>query len=209
MFRKLIPLGAALLLAACGTVATPVYEAPPTDVPASGQATAVVPTATVTPVPPTPTFTPEPPTPTPVPTEAPTEAPSAPETSEATGVAAEDDPLAFFIQLASAANGEQLFYQPIEVDGVPWACSTCHSAEDEETRIGPGLLHIGQRAGSRVEGEGPYTYIFNSIYNSELYIVPGFEAGTQMPHFGPTDTRGAVLTNAQIYDLVAYLMTLE
>ena len=201
MIKKILFTSTFFLLAACGTVATPVYDAPDDVIEVADTvveevdttAVAEVPTATLIP----PTRTPLPPTmiPTEVPTESPTEAPTE---------VAIDDPLALVVeQLSSADNGEVLFNQLYETDSGQWACTNCHNIDIDEVKIGPSLWGIPQRAGTRVEGEGPYTYIYNSIVNSEAYIVEGFADGVQMPHFE------GILTDAQIYDLVAYLMTLD
>lgn len=208
MIRLIVILCLILVLAACGTIATPVYEAPPTHTPfvdtkvhVEGQSAASVPTATPLP----PTATPLPPTE--VPTEVPTEAPTV---TESAGADVED-PLKFFVDLANPANGEALFNQMWNLpDGSQWSCSTCHLLSDVRA-VGPGMAGIADRAATRVPGEGAYTYLYNSIYNSSLYIVPEFAGqAQQMPHFGPGDNgEPAVLTNAQIYDLVAYLMSLE
>jgi cytochrome c2 len=205
MIRLMSSLCLMLVLAACGSIATPVYEALPTNTPfiaenasSQGESVAVVPTETPLP----PTATPVPPTvaPTEMPTEAPTQA-----------AAAVDDPLKFFVDLANPGNGEALFKQMWDLpDGSQWACNTCHLLSEVQA-VGPGMAGIAARAATRVPGEGAYTYLYNSIHNSALYIVPGFEAQVQqMPHFGPgANGEPAVLSDAQIYDLVAYLMTFE
>lgn len=212
MMRKILLLSLLFLLAACGTVATPVFEAPEeadhgeAAVEAEGetQATEVVIQPTNTSEPPTPT--PEPPTATP--TEEPTEAPTEEVTEEAVAEepAAEvgaDDPLKFLVDLANPANGDTLFHTDFETSTGVWQCATCHNVDIDEVKIGPSLLGLPGRAGDRVEGEGPYTYIFNSIKYSQQYIVEGFENATHMPNYE------GILTDIQIYDLVAYLMTLE
>ncbi|MCS6837082.1 MAG: cytochrome c [Anaerolineae bacterium] len=109
--------------------------------------------------------------------------------------------------MANPQRGEALFSQYI--DAVGFACSTCHNVVGDEVKIGPSLYGIPQRAAERVPGEGPYTYLYNSIHNSQAYIVPGFENAVHMPHYAGLDGSPVVLSDAQIYDLVAYLMTLN
>jgi len=195
----------ALFLAACGTIPEPLFRVTP-EVQvverADGQAVAAV--ASPTPLPPT--STPIPPTSTPTPTATP-EPTAAPTQAEAAAPAASDDPKAFFVQLANAQRGETLFNQTI--DAVGFACATCHNIVGDEVKIGPSLYGIPQRAAERVPGEGPYTYLYNSIHNSQAYIVPGFEQAVHMPHYAGQDGSPVVLSDAQIYDLVAYLMTLS
>jgi len=197
---------AALFLAACGTVPEPLFKiTPEVEVVEETDGEAVAIAASPTPLPPTSTPTAAP---TLEPTAAPTLEPTAaPTEAEAAAPAASDDPKAFFVQLANAQRGETLFNQTI--DEVGFACATCHNIQGEEIKIGPSLYGVPQRAAERVPGEGPYTYIYNSIYNSQAYIVPGFEQAVHMPHYAGQDGSPVVLSDAQIYDLVAYLMTLN
>jgi len=203
MFRKIwIASIVMILVAACGTVATPVFEAPdatPTlEAEANeGDEVASVPTATEVP----PTATPEPPTATPEPpTATPTEEPVE---EEAPADEPIDDPLALSVQFSDASAGEAIFNATYETSTGPWACSTCHNVDIPDQKVGPSLLGINVRAGERVEGEGPFTYIYNSIINSQAYIVDGFAEGAQMPNYE------GVLTDADVFNVIAYLMTLE
>lgn len=118
-------------------------------------------------------------------------------------VPADEDPLQIVIELSNAENGEALFNATYETSLGAWACSTCHNIDNDEVKIGPSLWGIPERANLRVEGQGPYTYLYNSIHNSQAYLVPGYEDGAQMPLYE------GVLTDTEIYDLVAYLMTLD
>jgi cytochrome c2 len=201
---------AGLILAACGTVAEeprPTFEPPPTfdlsirnvNAGADGEQVAAQPTDT--PVPPTdtpePTDVPStdvPPTDTPEPTEViptdtlePTTAPptNTPEAAEPVDPASVGDP----------ANGAQLF--------VNNGCGGCHNVDNDAVLVGPSLLNIKDRAGSRVEGQTAVEYLHNSIVNPNDYIVEGFAAGVMVQTFGDT------LSEQQINDLIAYLLTLE
>lgn len=185
------------LAVACGTQATPVFEEP--DEPTVGANTtnaqdagnvevAVVPTETQ--VPPTstptdePTVTPEPPTSTP--TEEPTAAPA--------------DPIARLVASRDPAAGEALFNQMFPETG--FACATCHHVDVPDTLVGPSLLNIKETAATRIEGMAPERYIYNSIINPNDYIVEGFT-----PNVMPQNWH-EVLTDTQIYDIIAYLLTL-
>ncbi len=217
MLRKIMMImSVAVFAVACGTVAEPVFNAV-VEAPADGEAVAAVASPTVAPA----TATPVPPTATPPlePTLAPTEAP----TEEATEAAVSggdiviggadygaDDPHKFAVDnFADAARGEALFNQQLEVNEQQWACATCHSVADETVKIGPSQLNVGIHALTRVEGEPPYTYLYNSILNSQAYIVPEFVGMTLMPHYGEADGVPATLTNSQVYDLIKYLLTLQ
>jgi mono/diheme cytochrome c family protein len=107
-----------------------------------------------------------------------------------------DDPLTEAIAAANPTNGEQLFLMN--------GCAGCHTVDSSEMVIvGPGQYNLINRAGERVEGQGPYTYIYNSIVNPNDHVVEGFAAGIMPPSFGD------LLTDEQIYDLIAYFATLH
>lgn len=201
---------AALMAAACGTAAPAVFTLTETpSVVDGGEVVAQISTATVMPTATTKA------TSTAAPTVAPTQAPTAEATEAVTEAPAADaaiggadygadDPQKFAVDnFGNAANGEKLFNQTFSVDGAEWMCSTCHNAAGDEVKIGPSLYNVGLHALSRVADEGPYTYIYTSIHNSQAYIVPGFEDKTHMPVFE------GVLTDSQIYDLTKYLLTLH
>ncbi len=185
----------AMLIAACGTQATPVFEAPDEEDIIESQSAdsdvevAVVPTETAAP---TATPTDEPTAvPTVVPTEAPTEEPTA----------APLDPVARLVASRDPADGEALFNQMFAETG--FACATCHHVDQEGTKIGPSLLNVKDIAGTRVEGQGAERYLYNSIIHPNDYIVEGFVEGV-MPQ-----TWGDVLSDTEIYDIIAYMLTLE
>ncbi len=208
----------ALILAACGTVATPVFQeeleqtevalaatseaetaaaptATPTDEPT--EAPTATPTQEPTDTPPPATSTPEP-TDTAEPTEAPTEAEETPEAEDADegdgdttgGAATTGDP----------ASGEALF--TTFIPEASFACNTCHLVDSEAQLIGPGLLGIGERTESRVPEQSPEEYLHTSIVDPSAYVVEGF------PDMLMPQVYEEILTEEQINDLVAYLLTL-
>lgn len=196
MSRKsflLLPL--ALIVAACGTIATPVFEEDLQETRVAQAATAAAETAaapsatpTVTPseTPAPPTATPEPPTAT-----AAVEEPEPTEPADEPGEAAlTGDP----------DNGRTLFqtFYP----QANFACNTCHLADSEAQLIGPGLLNIGERAAARVEGQSAEEYIRNSILHPSDYVVEGY------PDMLMPQVYGDIFTDDEIDDLIAYLFTL-
>lgn len=226
MLRKFLFVLVAVLASACGTLPPPAYEQPTLTFEAQEQAhaaststadaiAALQPTKTdgsVVAAAPT-TVPTEAPTLVP-PTATPTEVPATPTVAEPTmapttvavdPAAADNDPLGLFILSADAAHGAELVKGTYDAeDGTQWSCATCHNFDSEAMKIGPGLAGVGTRAYTRIPGTGPYTYLYNSIRNPHDYVVPGFENGTMMPHFTTTS-----LTDAMIYDIVAYLSTLK
>jgi mono/diheme cytochrome c family protein len=197
----LIPL--VLLIAACGTVATPVFEEQLEETRVaqavtSEAETAAAPTATATTIPsetplptdtPAPTSTPvpatstpEPATNTPEPTEAPTEQPAA-------------------APAGNPANGQVLF-NTFEA-AANFACSTCHRVDSEEQLIGPGLLNVSVRAETRVPGQTAEEYIRNSILHPSDFVVENY------PDMLMPQVYSTVFTEDEINDLIAYLFTLK
>jgi nitric oxide reductase subunit C len=98
----------------------------------------------------------------------------------------------------NAAEGEKVY------TGVAApACNTCHSLEEGVALAGPSLAGIGAQAGSRVSGMAADDYLVQSVRQPDAHIVAGFGSGI-MP-----GTYGSQLSEQQVKDLVAYLMTLR
>lgn len=207
MFRKsALLMIVALVLAACGSIATPVWNAPeegPTEVHTNDEAasapttvvepTTVPPTATEPPA--TPSFTPEPPTATTVP-------------PTATTAAAASDPITVLVSLSNPNNGKTLFETFYDEAG--FACATCHRVDSEEKLVGPGLLNVGVRGGTdsahsdpSQPGEAAERYIYNSIIHPNDFVVPDFPENL-MPQVYQD-----LFSEQEIYDIIAYLMSLK
>ena len=210
MVRRILPLiTLALILAACGTVATPVAQqsidetriaqaataaqetadaptVPPTETPLPPTATPIPPTATLVP----PTATSLPVTDIPEPTEASTEVTDVESGSGATAFTGDGDP----------ALGEELFNTFIAEAN--FACATCHLPNSEEQLIGPGMLNVSVRAATRVEGESAEEYIRNSILHPSDFVVEGF------PDMLMPQVYADVFNDEQLDNLIAYLFTL-
>jgi mono/diheme cytochrome c family protein len=201
---RTLPLLVVLLVAACGTVATPVWSEQAQGTQAalavtSDYETSIAPTAT--PAPPTATPTEAPATNTPVPATA-TEAERATAPPiPATATSAPPPTAEVATVSGDAAHGEELFNK--FEDQVSFACATCHHPDSEDRLIGPGLLNISTRAATRVEGESAEEYIHNSIVNPSAFVVTDYPDGL-MPQVY-TD----IFSEADIQDIIAYLYTLK
>lgn len=112
-----------------------------------------------------------------------------------TSAANEADQLA-----ASINNGKALFQKRIDQAG--FACSNCHNSDTADRLVGPGLLGIGEIAGTMVEGQSAEAYLHESIVNPGAHVVEDYPDGV-MPQI-----YSEVFTNDEIDDLVNYLMSL-
>lgn len=121
--------------------------------------------------------------------------------SNPTAVASGDTPQSEVIRanvdVADVAQGEQLYTGEV----MP-ACTTCHLADPSMQQIAPSLVNFRDVAGSRLEGQDAYTYAYNSIRYANAYIVDGYQANI-MPVYDD------MLTDQEIYELIAYIWTLE
>jgi mono/diheme cytochrome c family protein len=105
---------------------------------------------------------------------------------------------------ASVGNppaGEALFKQGV-IKSAP-GCINCHSIESVQAGSGPSLYGGANLAATRVQGQSAEDYLRTSILDPNAYIVQGFPSGIMYQDFKD------VLTNQQVNDLVAYLMTLK
>jgi mono/diheme cytochrome c family protein len=94
----------------------------------------------------------------------------------------------------SAASGEQVFNGDA-------ACAACHSLEPDLTIIGPSVAGIAARAATRKPDYSAELYLYESIAHPSAFVVEGFQ-----PNLMPADF-GSRLSDQQLADLVAYLMT--
>ncbi len=107
-------------------------------------------------------------------------------------------------------QGEALYRQEtIGERGAP-GCTTCHSLEPGEVKVGPSHAGVGARAAERVrspEYAGEATdaagYLRESILDPDADVVGGFDPGVM---YGKYEE---VLRESQVDDLVAFLLTLQ
>lgn len=133
--------------------------------------------------------------------EAETAPPADEETAdEETTAAPASDPISTFVSFANANNGAGLFQQMTDTG---FSCANCHSPDSDARLVGPGLLGIPQRAAERVPGQSAAQYLYESITNPHAYVVEDY-ADNLMPA-----NYTEIFNDAQIYDLVAYLLTLS
>lgn len=99
------------------------------------------------------------------------------------------------------ARGEQMYYEMALGENV--SCRVCHSLEPGVVLVGPSFAGIGTRAATRIPGMSARDYLRQSILEPDAYKVPGFEDRQMLQNFGE------ILTDEQIDDLIAFLLTLK
>lgn len=83
-------------------------------------------------------------------------------------------------------------------------CNACHTISGLSTgAVGPVLDGLASRAGDTVAGLTAEEYIRQSTLDPSAYVVEGFEDGLMPQTFGET------LSEEQLIDLIAFLLTLE
>ncbi len=105
---------------------------------------------------------------------------------------------------ATAGNvpaGKALFEQ--EVLTYYSGCITCHIAETDVVLQGPSLNGVASRAANQVPDQSAAEYLCNSILHPNAYVVPGFAENLMPPYYANW------LTQQELDDIVAYLLTLE
>jgi mono/diheme cytochrome c family protein len=101
------------------------------------------------------------------------------------------------------ARGEQLFQQTVVGDRAAPGCITCHSLQAGVTLVGPPVAGMAGRAGLQVSGQAAEEYLYEAIVRPDAHVVEGFAGGIMYREYGDR------LTDEQIADLVAYMMTLK
>ncbi|MCA9946018.1 MAG: cytochrome c [Ardenticatenaceae bacterium] len=105
--------------------------------------------------------------------------------------------------VGDVANGERLFNESIIGAASAPGCITCHSLEPGVVIVGPSQSDVGARAETAIEGMSAEDYLRQSIEEPDAHIAEGYTEGVMYQNFGEE------LTNSQINDLVAFMLTLK
>ncbi len=105
--------------------------------------------------------------------------------------------------VGNVANGERLFKQTLIGAASAPGCITCHSLEPGVVLVGPSHSDIGARAETAVPGMSAEDYLRQSIVEPNAEITDGYTEGVMYQNYGTE------LTNTQINDLVAFMLTLK
>jgi nitric oxide reductase subunit C len=82
-------------------------------------------------------------------------------------------------------------------------CVSCHALDADVVLVGPSHAGIGTRAETAVAGKSAEEYLRESILEPDAEITDGFTMGLMYANYG-TD-----LSDQEVADLVAFLMTLK
>lgn len=96
--------------------------------------------------------------------------------------------------IGDAANGAFLF----TTNG----CNACHNVDNPNALVGPSLQGVKDHATHHIGDQSIVDYLHESIVDPNAFIVEGFSQGLMPQTFGVT------LSEQQINDLIAYLLTL-
>jgi len=102
-----------------------------------------------------------------------------------------------------AERGKQLYNQTTIGPNAAPGCVTCHSIEPGKVLVGPSHAGLATRAGTAVQGQSAEDYLKESITNPNAHVTEGFASGVMYQNYAKD------LTEQEIKDLVAYLMTLK
>lgn len=101
--------------------------------------------------------------------------------------------------LDAVAGGKELFWGETAAAG----CFRCHSVSGKGGTRGPDLTNVALRAGERVPGLTAEQYLLEKVKAGATYEFKVPEYVPMMPPFGQ------LLSEDQIQDLVAYLLSLQ
>jgi len=101
------------------------------------------------------------------------------------------------------AKGESLFMQITLGEKLAPGCITCHSVEPGKTMIGPSMAGIAGLAREAIPGINAEQYLRIAIMNPDEHLADGFPPGIMYLKYSED------LTQEQVNDLVAYILTLK
>lgn len=105
--------------------------------------------------------------------------------------------------VGDVAAGEKLYKQPVIGTASAPGCATCHSLEPGVVLVGPSHAGVATRAETYVSGMSAEEYLRESIINPNAHVVEGFQPSVMYQNYGQE------LTQTEINNLVAYLLTLK
>lgn len=98
-------------------------------------------------------------------------------------------------------QGAQMFNSS-QIGDAP-GCATCHSIVPGEIIVGPSLAGVASKDSNQLDYSTAEEYVLQSILEPNAYIVEGFSPNIMYQDFS------SALTEKELQDLTAYLMTLS
>lgn len=102
---------------------------------------------------------------------------------------------------ADPDRGEELFTAAAIRGGA--GCRVCHSLREGDDGVGPSLAGVATRAAGRIAGVSAEAYLRQSILDPDGFVVEGYRPGQMRSDIAEE------LTNDELADLIAYLLTLR
>jgi len=96
------------------------------------------------------------------------------------------------IMNANPANGETI--------ALTFGCVGCHAVDPATVMTGPTWHNVGDVAITRVPGESPAEYLYQSIVAPNAYVTPNYPGNIMPANFTE------IMSAEQIADMVAYLL---
>jgi len=82
-------------------------------------------------------------------------------------------------------------------------CSACHDVNGKHVTVGPSLMNIVTMTKAMYPGTPVEVYLRESIIEPDRYPAPGYPAGVMPKNYQ------TLLSNAQVNNVIAYLMTMN
>lgn len=109
-----------------------------------------------------------------------------------------------------AAHGQELFLQNARAgNNSKLPCKACHSLNPGESLVGPSLAGIASRAATREPGKSAEQYIRESIQQPNAFIVPDDPKYQANGKSAMPEGLGNGMTDQDLADIIAYLLTLK
>lgn len=106
-------------------------------------------------------------------------------------------------EVGNPSRGKELYNKTVLGPRAAPGCITCHSLEPGVILVGPSHAGIASRADSIVQGLSAEEYLRQSIISPDAHVKEGFFPGIMYQKYEED------LTEQEIQDLVAYMMTLK
>lgn len=109
-----------------------------------------------------------------------------------------------------AAHGQELFLQNARAgNNSKLPCVACHSLNPGEIKVGPSLAGVASRAATREPGKSAEQYLRESIQQPNAFIVPDDPKYQANGKSAMPEGLGNGMTDQDLADLIAYLLTLK